>query len=337
MKKSISLLLVLTVILGIFFYLGSGSGEETAEEENLAVTLVVSSAFGDKSLNDSAREGGELLKTNPGISVNYIECHRDGIKQKLMDAADESDMVIAVGWECYEISEVAVEYPDVKFIMVDDPAEGIESLPNMMSITFAQNEGAYLAGFIAAQMSETGILGTLAEEESENVNDYITGFSQGAKHANPDVVIKSLIAADPANPSMAREDGLKLADQGADVILNLVTGAPSGVFQAAREREMYAVGIDADQKINNPDYDNVILCSVKKDLGMSIYDAVMEYADEEIWRESEITVSDLKSGHVSLVYGSDTSIKLVSDEMQAAADEIAQLIEAGEIKVKTAR
>ena len=133
------------------------------------------------------------------------------------------------------------------------------------------------------------------------------------------------------------KDGLKLADQGADVILNLVTGAPSGVFQAAREREMYVVGIDTDQKINNPDYDNVILCSVKKNLGMSIYDAVMEDADEEIWRESEITVSGLKSGHVSLVYGSDTSIQLVSDEIKTAADELSQLIEAGEIKVKTAR
>ncbi len=337
MKKSISLLLVLSVILGLFFYFGSGSGEETAEEENLAVTLVVSSAFGDKSLNDSAREGGELLKTNPGISVNYIECHREGIKQKLMDAADSSDMVIAVGWECYEISEVAVEYPEVKFIMVDNPAEGIESIPNLMSITYAQNEAAYLAGYIAARMSETGIIGTLAGEDSENTKDYITGFSQGAKRANPDIVIKKMTATDSVNPSSAREDGLKLADQGADVILNMDTDAQTGVFQAVREREIFAVGVDADQKINNPDYDNVILCSVKKNLGMSIYDAVMEFADEDVWKEGEVAVSNLKTGHVSLEYGSDTSIQLVSDEIKAEAEELAQLIENGEIKVKTAR
>lgn len=337
MKKSISLLLVLSVILGMFFYFGSGSGEETADEDNLAVTIVVSSAFGDKSLNDSAREGGELLETNPGISVNYKECHRDGIKQKLMDAADASDMVIAVGWECYEISEVAVEYPDVKFIMVDNPAEGIESIPNLMSITYAQNEAAFLAGFIAAQMSETGIIGTLAEEEFGNTNDYITGFTQGAKYANPDIVVKNAVCTDPANPSAAREDGHKLADQGADVVLNLNASAPTGVLQAAREREMYVVGTDADQKVNNPDYDNIILCSVKKDLGMSIYDAVMEYSDEEIWKESEITVSDLKSGHVSLVYGSDTSNQLVSEAMKAETEALAQLIEGGEIKVKTSR
>ena len=337
MKKSISLLLVLSVILGMFFYFGSGSGEETAEEENLAVTLVVSSAFGDKSLNDSAREGGELLKTNPGISVKYIECHHEGIKQKLMDAADASDLVIAVGWECYEISEVALEYPDVKFVMVDNPAEGIESIPNLMSITYAQNEGAFLAGYIAAQMSETGVLGILAEDEFENTNDYITGFSEGAEYANPDIEIKKLIASEPANPSAAREDGLKLTAQGADVIFNLVTGAPSGVLQAARESGAYAVGIDADQKINSPDYDNVILCSVKKDLGMSIYDMVMEYADEEIWKGSEITVSGLNSGHVSLVYGSDTSVQIVSDDLKAEAEELALLIENGELKVKSAR
>ena len=337
MKKSISLLLILAAILGLFSYFGSGSGEETAEEENLAVTLVVSSAFGDKSLNDSAREGGELLKTNPGISVKYIECNREGIKQKLMDAADESDMVIAVGWECYEISEVAVEYPDVKFIMVDDPAEGIESIPNLMSITYAQNEAAFLAGYIAAQMSESGIIGTLADEKSETADDYITGFSQGAQYANPDIEIKKVITEEPTNPGATREDGLKLAGMGADVIFNLNTGAASGVYQAARESGIYAVGADADQKINNPDYDNVILCSVKKNLGMSIYDAVMEYADEEIWKEGEVTVSDLKAGHVSLVYGSDTSIQIVNDEIKAAVKELEGLIETGEIKVKTVR
>lgn len=337
MKKSISLLLVLTVILGMFSYFGSGRGEETTEEEPLAVTLVVSSGFGDKSLNDSAREGGELLKTNPGISVNYIECHREGIKQKLMDAADESDMVIAVGWECYEISEVAMEYPDVKFVMVDNPAEGIESIPNLMSVTYAQNEAAFLAGYIAGEMSATGIIGTLSVEDSENSNDYIKGFSQGAKYANPDITMKQMTSSDPFNPSSAREDGLKLADQGVDVILNLNTFASSGVFQAARERGIYAVGIDADQKINNPDYDNVILCSVKKDLGMSIYDIVMDYADEEVWKGSEIVVSNLKKGHVSLVYGSDTSLQIVSDDTKAAVDELAKLIEDGDIKVKTAR
>lgn len=337
MKKSISLLLVLAAILWMFSYVGSGSGEELAEEENLAVTIVVSSAFGDKSLNDSAKEGGELLKTNPGISVEYIECKNEGVKQALMDAAEASEMVVAVGWECYEISEVALEYPDVKFVMVDDLAENMDSIPNLTSITFAQNEAAFLAGYVAAEMSETGILGAIMEEESENARDYLTGFAQGAKYLNPDVEVKAVVVEDPSNPSAARGEGLKMADQGVDVILNLDMQSSSGVLQAAREREIYVVGADADQKVNRPDYDNVILCSIKKDLGMAIYDLVMDYADEEIWKESGFIVSDLKSGNVSLVYGSDTSIQLVDDVVKAAAENLAQQIEAGEIKVETVR
>ena len=85
MKKSISLLVVLALILSLFALVGCG-GEE-AEDDALTVTVVVSAGFGDKSFNDSAKDGADRLAADKGITVNYIECNNEGIKQKLMDAA----------------------------------------------------------------------------------------------------------------------------------------------------------------------------------------------------------------------------------------------------------
>ena len=146
MKKIVSLLLVLTLILSAFSLAGC-SDKSDGEGEGLTVCVVVSSAFGDKSFNDSAKEGADKLKEDYGVTVKTIECQQENFKQRMMEAAEESDVVVPVGWEFYEISDVAKEYPDTKFIWVDNPAEGIEDLPNVLCILYAQNEGSFLAGY----------------------------------------------------------------------------------------------------------------------------------------------------------------------------------------------
>lgn len=96
MKKIISLLLVLTLILSAFTLAGC-SDKSKGEGEELTVCVVVSSAFGDKSFNDSSKEGADKLAKDYGIKVNYIECQEENFKQHMMQAAEESDIVIPVG------------------------------------------------------------------------------------------------------------------------------------------------------------------------------------------------------------------------------------------------
>lgn len=336
MKKSISLLLVLALILGIFALVGCG-GEEGADEDALSVTIVVSSAFGDKSFNDSAREGGEQLKTELGIDVEYIECNNEGIKQQLMNAADVSDVVVAVGWQCYEIAEVAPEYPDVKFVLIDNPAEGIEEIPNLLSITYAQNEGSFLAGYIAASMSQTGVVGAVGGEDSETVNDFMIGFRQGAQYANPEVIVEKMYAGDYENPEAGRECALALADKGADVIFNVAGNTGNGIFQAAREKSIYAIGVDADQKLTNPEFDDIIICSMKKEIGTSIYDTVLAFAEDGTWEGAQVMVEDMSTGHISIAYGDETSTQQIGDELKAEVEELAAMIVSGKIKVETTR
>lgn len=335
MKKSISLLLVLALILSLFALVGCG-GEEGSDNETLSVCVVVSSTFGDKSFNDSAQEGIERLVEEEGIDVSYIECNNENIKQNLMDAADTADIVVAVGWECYDISDVAPEHPDTKFIWVDNTAENIEEISNLLCITYAQNEGAFLAGYIAAKMSQTGVVGVVGgEEEDPVVNDFIVGYTQGAEYANPEIQVETIFAGDYEDPALGKECAATLAAKQADIIFNVAGNTGNGIFAAAKEGGFYAIGVDKDQKISNPEYDDVIICSMTKAIGQSVYDVIADYMNNETWSGGRVWETDMATGYISITYGDEESTQQISDDLKAEVEEVASQIVAGEIEVES--
>lgn len=335
MRKSISLLVVLTLIISMFALVGNRI-EEPVDEDVLDVSIVVSSAFGDKSFNDSAKAGGERLAADYGVNVNYIECNNDGIKQKLMDAAESSDFVVAVGWECYEVEELAPEYPDTRFIFVDNPVADIGNLTNLQSITYAQNEGSFLAGFIAAAMSETGVVGALGGEDSDTINDFMAGYIQGAQFANPDIKVEIVYADTYEDPALGRECAFELHDRGADIIFNVAGNTGNGIFAAARERGFYAIGVDCDQKLTSRENDRVIICSMKKDIGQSIYDTIADFIDSSAWNGGTIVDTNMATGYVSIAYGDENSRQFISDVLKKRVSDLADQIIAGDIEVNGA-
>ena len=106
-----------------------------------------------------------------------------------------------------------------------------------------------------------------------------------------------------------------------------------GVFEAAAERGLYAIGVDSDQKYINPD---VIICSMIKQVNLSIEQAVTAYATEGSWMGGQIWVADMATGLIDVGYGDDTMVQQVSDELKAEVEEIKAQIIAGEIEVPTA-
>lgn len=336
MKKIISLLLVLAMILSAFALVGC-SGEKDGESEDLTVCVVVSSAFGDKSFNDSAKEGVDKLEADYGIKVKTIECQLENFKQGMMDAAEKSDIVVLAGWEFYEVPEVAKEYPDTKFIWVDNPAEGIEELPNLLCITYAQNEGSFLAGFVAAKTSKTGVVGAVGGEDNDTINDFLTGYKQGAEYANPEIKVVTNYANTYEDPAKGKECALALNGQGADVIFQVAGNTGNGVFAAAKEAGFYAIGVDQDQKLTAPEYDEQIICSMKKEVGTSVYDAIKAFIEDETWEGARIWTADMATGYISIVYGDENSKQQVSDTLKAEIQEISGKIVSGDIVVETTR
>ena len=106
-----------------------------------------------------------------------------------------------------------------------------------------------------------------------------------------------------------------------------------GVFEAAQEKGFYAIGVDKDQKSENPD---VVVCSMLKHVGESIYQAVAKYIDEGVFNGGEIWDADLSTGLVGVGYGDETMPQQVSDELKAEVESIKQQIIDGTITVPTA-
>ena len=325
MKKLVCLVLALMLAAGLTAF----------AEEGLKVAVVLAGATGDRSFYDSANAGLENLKASGlGIQGSLIECKDDASMYaiNLVSAAEDNDIVIAVGWEFWDaLEEYVPEYPDTKFIFIDNGLDGVGD--NLMSITYAQNEGSYLVGYIAGSLTETGKIGAVGGEDSDTINDFLVGYEAGAKRANPDVEVQIRYANDYSDPAKGKELALALYDGGCDIIFQVASLTGEGVFEAAAERGLYAIGVDSDQKYIDPDH---IVCSMIKQVGLSIETAITDYVQNGTWRAGEIWEADMASGLVDVGYGDETMPQQVSDELKAEVEQIRADIVSGAIEVPSA-
>ena len=318
---------------------GDAADEGDATEDDvpvgasdLTLALVVAGSFGDRSFYDSSKQGVERLAADQGLKTISIECNNENHDAQMRNAADQADIVVCVGWEFYDIEGIAPEYPNVHWIWIDNATEA--PVENVLNITYAQNEGSFLAGYIAAAVSESGVIGAVGGEDSDTINDFIVGYRQGAAAFSADTKVVVNYAGTYDDPAKGKECAFALNDQGADVIFQIASATGDGVFEAADERGFYAIGVDSDQKYIN---DDVIICSMKKEVGNSIYDAVVAFLNGDDSRWGTTWVADMSNGYVGIGYGEDGAQQQVSDEIKAAVEELAGKIMSGEIKVDTTR
>ena len=126
----------------------------SAEGEPLKVAVCFAEALGDLGFNDSAYEGLLRLEEDYGVIGSTVECKTDAGKYltSLVDAAEANDVVVAVGWQYWDaLTEVVPQMPETLFIFVDNGLDGLGD--NLLSITYAENEGSYLAGYVAMKTS----------------------------------------------------------------------------------------------------------------------------------------------------------------------------------------
>lgn len=335
MKKLIALTLAAVMVLGLFAGCGSKIEDSDSQtgSDSLTVALVVAGTFGDRSFYDSSKEGCDKLAAE-GVEVKTIECKNENHTQQIYNAADAADVVVLVGWEFYDVETVAPEYPDKRFIWIDNATSA--PVENVLNITYAQNEGSFLAGYIAAKMSKTGVVGAVGGEDSGTINDFIVGYKQGALYANPDIDVQVQYSNTYDDPAVGKECALALNEKGADVIFQIASKCGDGVFEAAKEKGFYAIGVDSDQKYIDPE---VIICSMCKEVGDSIYDAVKQYtkAGDDCGLWGITWVADMATGYVGIGYGEEGATQQVPDELKAEVEELAQKIVNGEIVVDTTR
>ena len=325
---------------------------DTASGDKVKVALLVTGSFGDKAFNDSAQAGMKQLPEVLGDQVEYelIEMGNDKTKFEgsLLDASEsDADIIVTGLWDMKEITEtVAQDYPDKKYIIYDTDIDySAGDLSNVYSMSYKQNEGAFLAGVLAASATVSdmehansdatiGFVG--AKDTAAVINDSAVGFIEGARFVNPDIKVLVSYVGSYVDSATAKELTLTQYSSGADVVFVAAGPASVGAIEAASESQKYIIGVDSDQALayegkTEADY---IISSAIKDVGGSIVKAVERSLNNELpyGKHEELGLED---GVVGLA---DNSIyqSVVPEDVRKAVDDAKAKLLAGEVKVDTA-
>lgn len=302
MKKIVSVIASLALITSILS--GCSNSTEVTDEDNLSesngegfsIGLVTDEGgINDKSFNQSANEGAERATEEFGLNYITIESQKkEDYVPNLQALVDEGcRLTFGIGVHIADdLKKVADMNPDNDFCIVDAITEG----DNILSITFREEEGSFVMGVIAGKMTKTNKVGFIGGRDSETVKKFESGFAAGVKSVNP-TAAEGLVSTDGksagstvkyvdtfTDTNKGYEAAKSLYEAGCDVIYHAAGGAGIGLFQAAKElkdggTEVWAIGVDMDQAKSLPEYSDVILTSMLKNVNNAVYKAIKDEKD----------------------------------------------------------
>ncbi len=285
----------------------------------------------DKSFNEAVfRNGAEKFAADKGIRVREFEPQNEEQREQGLRrlASRGQSPIVAVGFNfSSSVEKVASEFPDVQFVIIDS----VVDLPNVQSIVFAEHEGSFLVGAMAAMASESDKVGFVGGMDIPLIRKFACGYEQGAKYVNADAeVFQNMTGSTPAafnDPARGSELAKSQIAKGADVLFAAAGGTGIGVYQAAKDEGKLAIGVDSNQNFLQP---GTMLTSMVKRVGVAAYGS-WEEAQAGEWKGG-LKVLDLAAGGVDYALDSYNE-SLVSADMKAKVDAIKADIIAGKIKV----
>lgn len=305
------------------------------------VCVVYTGNLGDKSYNDSCNMGAQKAVEDFGIELKSLEgTTAEEWEANLVAACEEGyDLIIGASSNIADyITEHGPNYPDTKFAVIDTTVD----LPNVESISFAQNQGSFLAGAAAAlftqktdikNVNEEHIIGWVGGMDIPVLHDFYTGYEQGAKYVDPDIQILQAFAGTWTDPLKGKELTLAQYEQGADIVMNVASGTGVGILEAAKEADKYAIGVDLDQDNDQPGH---VLTSMVKRVDNACY-LVIESVVNGTFEGGSTKYLSLTEGGVSLTDFSVMKEALGDQFPQDIVDtceELAEKIKSGEIVVE---
>jgi basic membrane protein A len=319
-----------------------GNDEATEDGEAFSSKMVTDvGGVDDRSFNESAWAGLTLFGEDyPETDVDYIQSSdASDYAPNLNDLARQgTDLTFAIGFLMEDdIRTIAQQNEDQNFAIVDTVVMGDDDEPvsNIANITFAEHEGSFLVGAVAAMQSETNQIGFIGGVESPLIKKFENGFKAGAKQVNPDIEIDIQYAQDFNDASRGQQIADVMYGNGADIIYHAAGGTGNGLFTEAIDRvrngeNVWAIGVDQDQALTEGEWDegNVILTSMIKRVDQAVYQ-VSEDTMNGNFPGGEILEFGLEDQGVGIAETRDN----VSDEALEAVEEYNEMILNGEIDV----
>jgi basic membrane protein A len=342
------LLIVIGVLLAAhvaFLFVRPRGATAESGGEKLTVGVVFDvGGRGDKSFNDGAYLGAERAARELGATVRFVEPGEGSDREaglRLL-AAQGMDLVIGVGFIFTDdLTQLAKEYPDVKFAGVDyavqtDEAGNVIPPPaNLAALKFREEQGSFLVGALAALVSKTKEVGFVGGMDIPLIHKFEAGYRAGVKHVCPDCrVVAQYAGVTPEafrNPGKGKELALSQYNSGVDVIFHASGSTGLGVFEAARATRKLAIGVDADQYAEAPGF---VLTSMVKGVDQSVYDAI-RWAKEDRFRGG-VYQFGLKENGVRYIYDQNNRA-LIPPAVRARVEQLRDEIIAGRITVPAER
>jgi basic membrane protein A len=256
----------------------------------------------DRSFNQLAYQGLKRAQAQLGIDGRVLTSNKnaDYIPNLSTLAQQHYDLVIGVGFLMADAMDtVASKFPNTKFAIIDVDVSTLKHKPkNVEGLLFKEQEAGYLAGYMAGlYMKDKGgtTIGSVGGQKIPPVDHYIAGYQAGAKAANPKIKTLNGYSQDFVAQDKCKEIALNQIQQGAQVVFQVAGQCGLGVIDAAKEKGVQAIGVDADQAYLG----RQVMTSAEKHVDVAVFDTIKEAQGGSI-KGGQNTIFDVKTNGVGI-------------------------------------
>lgn len=317
---------VFVLFVVVVLFLVSACAPKSNAEDPKQIAMIISIPKGDPFLNLCYR-GVEQLAEEYSMEPKLIEAlDKSEYSEQIRAMSEQGANPIYVVWDdlAAEVFKIAPDFPDTKYIIIDSYATA--EIANVKTVAVEPQEASFIAGVVAANLSETGRVAFIGSMESPVIERFRAGFEAGVNYTDKGITIESLYVGSADDVNKASELTKQVIGKGADVVMHAANKAGLGVIKAAEEMGVMAIGVDEWQG----DIGKTVIWSALKDITGATYNAGKSAIEGNF-------VPGLQ------IYGIDSGIALyderdynaLPDNVKSIVDEIVKLIKDGTIIVPT--
>jgi basic membrane protein A len=309
---------------------GGGGGGGEAQGEAIKAGMVTDiGGLDDRSFNFLANKGMEQAQSELGTDTRVVisDSNGDYVPNLTTLAQQQFDLIVPVGFLMADATNtVATKVPSANFAIVDFSAALLKDKPkNVQGLLFKEQEAGYLVGYLAglwAKDNNAKTVSSVGGQKIPPVDRYIAGYQAGAEAAYPGIETLNGYSQDFVDQAKCKEIALDQIAQGSKVVFQVAGRCGLGALDAAKEKSVQGIGVDADQAYLGPH----ILTSALKKVDVAVFQAVKRAQAGNFKGGTDVTAT-VENGGVGLGKLSAEGQKY-ADQMQQIEDQIAS----GEIK-----
>jgi basic membrane protein A len=301
---------------------GGGGGSDKPAIKAGVVTDI--GGLNDRSFNFLANKGLEDAEADLGVQGRVLlsKSNGDYVPNLSTLAQQQYDLTVSVGFLMGEATAtVAGKFANNNFAIVDFSAAALKGKPqNVQGLLFKEQEAGYLVGYLAglwAKDNNAETVSTVGGQKIPPVDHYIAGFQKGATDANPQIKTLNGYSQDFVDQAKCKEIALDQIAQGSKVVFQVAGQCGLGALDAAKEKGVQGIGVDADQAYLG---DHILTSALKK-VDVAVFDAIKRAQDDKFKGGSDV-ISTVANGGVGMGKLNPEGEKY-ADQMKEIQDQIA--------------